>query len=191
MIFRQGLLACIILFGLLTGCALSPQQLTPNPVVNQSLPQAGNGQAVNIRVADGRSSQIIGTRGGLYPATSTISLMPADIVPKLQQQAEQALTSMGYKPQAEGAPITLDIVIDSITYKPSDSSFANAVSVQAILRAQLQTADKTYSGRYTSNISQNFTSAPNLETNNSLVAEVLTNTLISLFRDTRLTGAMR
>lgn len=190
MIFRQGLLACIILLGLLTGCALSPQQLTPNPAINQSLPQVGSGQAVNIRVADGRNSPIIGTRGGLYPATSTISLSSGDIVPKLQQQAEQALGNMGYSPQAEGAAIQLNIVVDSITYKPSDSSFANAVSIQAILRAQLQTADKTYNGRYTSNISQSFTSAPDLATNNSLVAEALSNALISLFKDTRLTDAM-
>ncbi|UYZ85211.1 YajG family lipoprotein [Entomomonas sp. E2T0] len=189
MIFRQGLLVCLMSVGLLTGCALSPQQLTPNPIITQALPQVGHGQTVNVKVTDSRSTEIIGTRGGLYASTSNINLQANDIVPKLQQQAEQALTNMGYKPQT-GGDITLNIIIDSITYQATDSSLANGADIKAVLRSQLQTPSKTYNGRYTSSVSQSFASAPSLETNNKLVAEVLTNALTSLFKDSHLTDAM-
>ncbi len=190
MIFRQGLLVCLMSVGLLTGCALSPQQLTPNPIITQALPQVGHGQTVNVKVTDSRSTEIIGTRGGLYASTSNINLQASDIVPKLQQQAEQALTNMGYKPQSGGGDITLNIIIDSITYQATDSSLANGADIKAVLRSQLQTSSKTYNGRYTSSVSQSFASAPSLETNNKLVAEVLTNALTSLFKDSHLTDSM-
>ncbi|MFD1260608.1 YajG family lipoprotein [Entomomonas asaccharolytica] len=190
MIFRQGLLVCLMLVGLLTGCALSPQQLTPDPVISQALPQVGHGQSVNVRVTDNRGTEVIGTRGGLYASTSNINLQASDILPKLQQQAEQALTKMGYKPQTGGGDITLTIIIDTISYQATDSSLANGADIKAILRSQLQTPSKSYNGRYTSSISQNFASAPNLATNNQLVGEVLSNALTSLFKDTHLTDAM-
>lgn len=190
MFFRQGILICILMLGFLTGCALSPQALTPNPVITQSLPQVGQGRAINVKVVDGRSSETIGTRGGLYSSTSSLTVSANAIVPKLQQQAEQALINMGYKVQADGASATLNIIIDTITYKASEGSFTNSSDVKAVLRSQLQTPTKTYGGRYTASLSQSFSSAPNLETNNKLVSDVLTNALTSLFKDSQLTNSM-
>src|SRR5207253_11480826 len=86
-----------LLFGLITvtsltlvGCANSPQQLSPQRKLTTQLAPVGQGQPVVVKVVDGRASQTLGTRGGLYPETSAITVASADIVPKLQAQAEAA-----------------------------------------------------------------------------------------------------
>ena len=88
-----------LLFGLiavaslsLVGCAHSPQQLNPQPTLKAQLAPVGHGQPVVVRVVDGRASQSLGTRGGMYPETSTISVSGNDIVPKLQAVSYTHLT---------------------------------------------------------------------------------------------------
>jgi uncharacterized lipoprotein len=49
-------------------------------------------------VVDGRPSPSLGTRGGLYPETSTISVSGNDVLPKLQAQAEAAVRLLGFTP---------------------------------------------------------------------------------------------
>ncbi|MBO6279364.1 MAG: hypothetical protein J6N20_18390, partial [Pseudomonas sp.] len=94
-----------LLFGLITvtsltlvGCAHSPQQLSPQPKLTTQLAPVGRGQPVVVRVVDGRPSPTLGTRGGMYPETSAISVSSADLVPKLQAQAEAAVRLLGYTP---------------------------------------------------------------------------------------------
>ncbi len=79
-----------LLFGLITvtsltlvGCANSPQQLSPQPTLTTQLAPVGHGQQVVVRVVDGRRSPVLGTRGGLYPETSSITVQGADLIPKL------------------------------------------------------------------------------------------------------------
>ena len=83
-----GLLAMASLT--LAGCVHSPQQLSPQPVLNTQLAAVGRGQPVVVRVVDGRPSPVLGTRGGMYPETSAIVVRGQDILPKLQAQAEAA-----------------------------------------------------------------------------------------------------
>jgi uncharacterized lipoprotein len=91
--------ALIVLSGLaLAGCGLSPQQLSPQPQFKGAIVAVGQGQPVQVRVVDGRASPVLGTRGGLYPETSTISVAGATIVPKLQAQVEAAVRLMGFTP---------------------------------------------------------------------------------------------
>lgn len=73
-----------LLFGLITvtsltlvGCAHSPQQLSPEPKLTAQLAPVGHGQPVVVRVVDGRPSPTLGTRGGLYPETSAITVQGA------------------------------------------------------------------------------------------------------------------
>lgn len=94
-----------LLFGLitvagltLTGCAHSPQQLSPEPKLTTQLPAVGRGQPVVVRVVDGRPSPTLGTRGGLYPETSAITVQREQILPKLQAQAEAAVRLLGFTP---------------------------------------------------------------------------------------------
>ncbi|RCI70797.1 hypothetical protein DT376_32600, partial [Pseudomonas aeruginosa] len=84
----------------LGGCALSPQQLDPQPVLKGPLTAVGHGQPVVVKVVDGRPGPSLGTRGGLYADTSTLTVRSEDVVPKLQAQAETAVRLLGYTPSA-------------------------------------------------------------------------------------------
>lgn len=68
----------------LGGCALSPQQLDPQPVLKGPLTAVGHGQPVVVKVVDGRPGPSLGTRGGLYADTSTLTVRSEDVVPKLR-----------------------------------------------------------------------------------------------------------
>ncbi|MEJ5864402.1 YajG family lipoprotein [Pseudomonas farsensis] len=181
-----------LLFGLfavaslsLAGCAHSPQQLSPQPKLTQQLAPVGHGQAVVVRVVDGRASQSLGTRGGMYPETSTITVNGNDVVPKLQAQAEAAVRLLGFTPtpNAAGAP-QLTITLAELKYQsPKDKMYVTEATIGATFRADVSNANRRYSGRYGASLDQRFGMAPNQETNTKLVSDVLSDALTRLFKD--------
>ena len=70
-----------------------------------------------VRVVDGRPSPTLGTRGGMYPETSSINVSSADVIPKLQAQAEAAVRLLGYTPTAMSTtfPLTAKALNSLIT----------------------------------------------------------------------------
>lgn len=181
-----------LLFGLLAatslvlgGCALSPQQLHPEPKLNASLTAVGQGQPVVVRVVDGRPSPVLGTRGGLYAETSNLSVASADILPKLQAQAEAAVRLLGFTPtpNAVNAP-QLTITLAELKYQsPKDSLYVTEADISATIRAEVQNATRRYAGRYGASLNQRFGTAPNQQTNSKLVGDVLSDALTRAFKD--------
>ncbi|MBF7141912.1 MULTISPECIES: YajG family lipoprotein [Pseudomonas] len=181
-----------LLFGLiaasalaLTGCANSPQQLNPQPKITEQLAPVGHGQPVVVRVVDGRPSPTLGTRGGLYPETSAVSVNGADVLPKLQAQAEAAVRLLGFTPSAGAynAP-QLTITLADLKYQtPKDKVYATEATISATFRADVQNSSGRYSGRYSASLDQRFGMAPNQETNTKLVSDVLSDSLTRLFKD--------
>ena len=181
-----------LLFGLiavaslsLVGCAHSPQQLSPQPKLNAQLAPVGQGQQVVVKVVDGRSSQSLGTRGGLYPETSTISVSGSDVVPKLQAQAEAAVRLLGFTPTANAynAP-QLTITLAELKYQsPKDKMYVTEATIGATFRADVSNSGRRYSGRYGASLDQRFGMAPNQETNTKLVSDVLSDALTRMFKD--------
>ncbi|CAD5107846.1 YajG family lipoprotein [Zestomonas carbonaria] len=169
----------------LGGCALSPQQLSPQPKLNTSFTAVGQGQPVVVRVVDGRPSPVLGTRGGLYAETSNLSVASADIVPKLQAQAEAAVRLLGFTPtpNAYNAP-QLTITLAELKYQsPKDSLYVTEADISATFRADVQNASRRYSGRYGASLNQRFGTAPNQQTNTKLVSDVLSDALTRTFKD--------
>jgi len=181
-----------LLFGLiaasalaLTGCANSPQQLNPQPKITEQLAPVDHGQPVVVRVVDGRPSPTLGTRGGLYPETSAVSVNGADVLPKLQAQAEAAVRLLGFTPSAGAynAP-QLTITLADLKYQtPKDKVYATEATISATFRADVQNSSGRYSGRYSASLDQRFGMAPNQETNTKLVSDVLSDSLTRLFKD--------
>ncbi|WP_040261322.1 YajG family lipoprotein [Pseudomonas massiliensis] len=181
-----------LLFGLiaasalaLAGCANSPQQLNPQPRISEQLAPVGHGQPVVVRVVDGRPSPTLGTRGGLYPDTSAVSVNGADLLPKLQAQAEAAVRLLGFTPNASAynAP-QLTITLADLKYQsPKDKMYVTEATIGATFRADVQNASGRYTGRYSASLDQRFGMAPNQETNNKLVGDVLSDALTRLFKD--------
>ncbi|RJG10418.1 hypothetical protein D3879_20620 [Pseudomonas cavernicola] len=169
----------------LVGCAHSPQQLSPQPKLIAPLTAVGQGQPVVVRVVDGRPSPTLGTRGGLYPETSAISVAAADIVPKLQAQAEAAVRLLGFTPSANAynAP-QLTITLAELKYQsPKEGLYVTEATISATFRADVQNATRRYSGRYGSSLDQRFGMAPNQQTNTKLVSDVLSDALTRTFKD--------
>lgn len=169
----------------LAGCAHSPQQLSPQPKLTQQLAPVGHGQPVVVKVVDGRASQSLGTRGGMYPETSTITVNGNDVVPKLQAQAEAAVRLLGFTPtpNAYNAP-QLTVTLAELKYQsPKDKMYVTEATIGATFRADVSNANRRYSGRYGASLDQLFGMAPNQETNTKLVSDVLSDALTRLFKD--------
>jgi uncharacterized lipoprotein len=178
-----GLLAVASLT--LVGCALSPQQLSPQPRLIGTLTPVGQGQPVVVRVADGRPSPVLGTRGGLYPETSAISVTGEDILPKLQAQAEAAVRLLGFtpSPNAYNAP-QLTITLAELKYQsPKEGLYVTESDITATFRADVQNSSRRYSGRYGASLNQRFGMAPNQEANTKLISDVLSDALTRTFKD--------
>lgn len=181
-----------LLFGLvavasltLVGCAHSPQQLSPQPKLNSPLTAVGQGQPVVVRVADGRPSPVLGTRGGLYPETSAISVSGQDILPKLQAQAEAAVRLLGFTPSANAynAP-QLTLTLAELKYQsPKEGMYVTEADMTATFRVDVQNSSRRYSGRYGASLNQRFGMAPNQATNTKLVGDVLSDALTRAFKD--------
>ncbi|UUY08442.1 YajG family lipoprotein [Pseudomonas sp. J452] len=183
---NRALLGLIALFSLaLVGCAHSPQQLKPQPRLNAALVAVGQGQPVVVRVADGRASPNLGTRGGLYPETSAISVQGPDILPRLQAEAEAAVRLLGFTPSANAynAP-QLTLTLADLKYQsPKEGLYVTEADISATFRVDVQNSSRRYSGRYGASLNQRFGMAPNQETNTKLVGDVLSDALTRAFKD--------
>ncbi|KQQ50799.1 hypothetical protein ASF84_21265 [Pseudomonas sp. Leaf127] len=180
-----------VLFGLLAvssltlvGCAHSPQQLSPQPRLTAQLAPVGHGQPVVVRVVDGRPGPTLGTRGGLYPETSAISVNGADLLPKLQAQAEAAVRLLGFTPSQGGNAPQLTVTLAELRYQsPKEGMYVTEATISSTFRADVRNNGRTYSGRYAASLDQRFGMAPNQETNTKLVGDVLSDALTRVFQD--------
>ncbi|MCF7203808.1 YajG family lipoprotein [Pseudomonas oligotrophica] len=181
-----------LVFGLFTlcaltlaGCALSPQQLDPDPKLTGTINPVGQGQPVVVRVVDGRSSPALGTRGGLYPETSSIIVPANKVLPKLQAQTEAAVRLLGFtpSPNAYNAP-QLTLTLAELKYQsPKEGLYVTEANIGATLRVEVQNGGRRYNGRYGASLNQRFGMAPNEQTNTKLVSDVLSDALTRVFRD--------
>lgn len=169
----------------LTGCAHSPQQIIPEPHISTQFNAVGRGQAVTVRVVDGRSSPALGTRGGLYPETSQVTVAGKDVLPRLQNQAESAVRLLGFTPtpNAYNAP-ELVLTLAELKYQsPKEGFYVTEADIGAVFRVDVRNANRRYSGRYGASLNQRFGMAPNQETNTKLVSDVLSDALTRVFKD--------
>jgi uncharacterized lipoprotein len=140
---------------------------------------------VVVRVVDGRKSPVLGTRGGLYPETSTITVASQQLMPKLQTQAEAAVRLLGFTPSANAynAP-QLTLTLTELKYQsPKEGLYVTEATINAKFRVDGQNAARRYSGQYGASLNQHFGMAPNDETNNKLVSDVLSDALSRAFKD--------
>jgi len=180
-----------VLFGLLAvgsltlvGCAHSPQSLNPQPKLNAQLAPVGHGQQVVVRVVDGRPSPTLGTRGGLYPETSSISVEGQQLVPQLQAQAEAAVRLLGFTPVQIGNGPQLTVTLAELKYQsPKEGLYVTEANISSTFRADVQNNGHSYNGRYAASLDQRFGMAPNEETNTKLIGDVLSDALTRVFQD--------
>lgn len=109
-------------------------------------------------MVDGRPGPSLGTRGGLYADTSTLTVRSEDVVPKLQAQAETAVRLLGYTPSANAynAP-QLTLTLAELKYQsPKDGVYVTQADITATFRADVQNSSRRYTGRYGASLNQRF-----------------------------------
>lgn len=182
-LMRIALLAVV---ALLTACAQSPQRINVAPTLTMSGEMSGNGRAILVSGADERPSKVLGSLGGIYGGTATLTIAN-NLELALTQAANGLLASQGYvvnSPDPSAAHLT--IVAEKITYEKLDQSVGNAMRFVATLRADVTKGGETFSGRYTSEKEQRSVGRPDAEDNEQYVNELLSTTLQRMFADNRL-----
>ena len=103
MLKRAGIFMLAMVTIGLVGCAHSPQQLNVQPQINKPLNSVARQQPVVVTVQDVRQSKILGTRGGIYPDSSSITLSD-NTINAVRQQVEQGVRQLGFNVVPEGTP---------------------------------------------------------------------------------------
>lgn len=189
----RPLFGLLVVFALaLGGCAHSPQAISPQLKINTQIAPVGQGQQVVVKVADGRSSPRLGTRGGLYPETSAITVSERDLLPKLQTQAEAGVRLLGFtpSPNAYNAPQITFTLAELAYQSPKEGLYVTEADLKAVFRVEVQNAGRRYAGRYSASLNQRFGMAPNQATNTKLVSDVLSDALTRAFKDQSLGQAL-
>jgi len=169
---------------MLGGCALSPQSLSPKPEIDTDrISLQAQGQPIRLRVVDGRSEQVIGTRGGVYGQTSYITLTTNDILPKLENQIDRGLRLLGFVPGEDSNAPLLTVTLTLVDYQPQRAGINARSDVRVGLSAQTENGNRRYQGMYTATISRNFPNSPDKRANNQLLTQVLSDALDRLFAD--------
>jgi len=169
---------------ILGGCALSPQKLSPRPVVDTDrLSLQTQGQPIRLVVVDGRTEQEIGTRGGIYGNTSYLTLPTNDILPKLKSQVDRGLRVLGFVPGEDRNAPQLTVTLTMVDYQAVRSGINSQSNVRASLSAQTESGNRRYQGIYTATLSRNFPNSPDKRANDQLLTQVLSDALDRLFAD--------
>ena len=170
---------------LLVGCAPSPQQLNVTPSVTATLSAVARQQPVVVTVRDTRSSPVLGTRGGLYPDTSNLTINP-QALNHIRQQVEGALRQLGFSVVPDGTPNANSLVISlsELSYiSPREGVYVTQADIGATFTAEVRSLNERYNGRYSASAQHRFGYAPNQAPNTRLVSEVMSDALSRIFRD--------
>lgn len=176
----------------ISGCALSPQSINIQPqVALEDVVPRGDGQALALTVADERKTRVVGTRGGVYAATSEISTA-ADIRPAIRDELARQLDKLGFRVVDSGAEAaTLKVIVDSIEYQASGAPVVDTVETAATIRVQARVDNREYTGRYRGTRTTEVFTAPDVEENEAMINAAVARVLERLLSDTELQDFLR
>ncbi len=180
-----GMLLVSIMALVLVGCAHSPQQLNVQPQVQVPLNPVARNTPVTVVVQDTRQSKIIGTRGGIYPDSSALTLSD-NAIPAIRLQVEQSLRQLGFVVVDQNTPNAnrLTVNLAELNYRtPTDGAYVTQADISATFAAEARSTNRNYNGRYSASSQHRFGYAPNQATNTKLVSDVLSDALSRVFRD--------
>lgn len=179
-------LLIVAFFSLLLGCAHSPQQLMVKPVIDIADDAYGERRPVTVAVDDARATKILGSRGGAYKDTSVITIGNS-LVDVIGRAAEAKLATQGFNINSSDAnAAALIIFVDEISYSVPDQTVGKKVQLKAALRVQVTSADEQFTGRYITNSERQQLMSPSMASNEAMINDLLSATLLRLFSDPKL-----
>ncbi|MDE1463041.1 YajG family lipoprotein [Spartinivicinus poritis] len=184
---HSALLSTLIITG---GCALSPQQVEVAPHITLPVKVPVVKNTVNVSVVDDRLSKVLGTRGGIYDKTSTLTIKN-DITLAVKHAVEQALLKMEMQLDPNNPAVRFTVYIDKIDYSTPAQNYVTEVNINAVARAEVKFGDRVYHGRYQSTAKHKVVKAPSETKNEEIVNGIINNVLDRMFSDQALVKFLR
>lgn len=178
---------------LLTGCALSPQVVSLNPELDMNNFNAvGAGKRVALQVIDNRPGRLVGSRGGIYADTSSITTT-ADIASPVRTEFAAALNKLGFNVVTAGdtADADLRLLVDALEYKTAGGSVIRSIETAATLRTIGKVGKREFTGRYRATKSKDVVKTPGPEENELLINAVISRVLARALEDQALLEFLR
>lgn len=174
-----------VLLGL-AGCALSPQQLTIQPVLPLEGDSWGRGVPLTVIGEDGRSDPVLGSRGGVYGETSTLTISN-DLGMAMARAANGYLATQGFQINpTDSSAKRLRIIVEELSYEAPDEKIGRETRIVAVLRAEAEHGGDSISGRYRSVAEYRSVTRPGADDNTRWINQVLTDTMQRMFSDPKL-----
>lgn len=176
----------LLLVALVAACAQSPQRITVQPTLSIRGDAVGAGRAILVSGADERKSKVLGSLGGVYGNSATVTV-GNNIEQALTNAANALLAGQGYVVNSpDPSALQLTIVVESLTYEPQEQAVGSDIKLAAVLRADVSKRGETFSGRYQSNAERRSVTRPDQRDNEKYINELLSETLERMFSDNRL-----
>ncbi|MEX0584877.1 MAG: YajG family lipoprotein [Natronospirillum sp.] len=188
--FQRGTLAFLSLI-VLAGCAVSPQQVAVNPATDAELPTAArSGMTVGLNVSDDRGTAVLGSLGGTYADSSTLSLSN-DLSSDLRVELADKLRRAGYEVINSGGDFQIAVAISQLNYEVEPGSVSSEVRVVADLALRIEDEDGFLERSYRSGSNQTRITRPRADDNRMFLEEALNDSLSRLVQDERLHQFLR
>jgi len=190
---RYGMAAALLaLVGLvLGGCAVSPQQVEVRPSLPLDADTWGRSLPVAVQVEDRREETILGSRGGIYGESSTVTVSN-DLGLAVGRAVNAYLATQGFQTNAAGEGATrLRITVEELTYEAPDTRLGQETRLTAALRAEARRDGQAVNGRYQAEAVHRSVNRPGAETNQRWINQVLSDVLRRMLDDPRLREFLR
>ena len=190
-LFSLRTLVAVILLGLTAAsCARSPQVVFLSPQLAGPPDRIAEQRSIELRLRDERSSNVIGSRGGLYAETSTITTED-DISPGLTELLTEKLEQQGFTvvPPGSGGDVELTVELQKLTYEMGGSVLTE-IKLSSSVGVTCTKGGDTLTSRYETNHREEFAAAPDEEKNSELINMVVGRSLDEMLSDTELRDFM-
>lgn len=186
----RALLAAILLSLAAVSCARSPQVVVLSPQLAGPPGRIAEQRTVELLVRDDRGSKVIGSRGGIYAATSTITTQD-DISPDLTELLSQKLEKQGYTvvPPGSGGEVKLRVELQKLTYEMGGSVLTE-IKVSSSVGVTCTKGGDTLTSRYGTNHKEEFATVPDEAKNSELINMVVGKSLDQMLGDKELRDFM-
>ncbi|WP_108125374.1 YajG family lipoprotein [Saccharospirillum mangrovi] len=189
-VFKPVLMLSVL--ALLAGCAqLSPQQIAFQPVVSADSLPAGNGRTFWVDVVDGRSSSVIGQRGGVYENSSAITAT-GDLRQQLEDQIVGALEVAGFEAVDMNADFEWTVTLEELSYQMNDIDAARKdAKVAAEVSVEIVKANSSFANSFRAQRSKEFFRYPDEAENEAMLTETFDDAIERMFSDAALNRFLR
>lgn len=184
------LLAAVFLGLAAASCARSPQVVVLSPQLAGPPGKIEGQRTVELSVRDDRSSKVIGSRGGIYAATSTITT-EGDISPGLSELLSQKLEKQGYTivPPGSGGDVKLRVELQKLTYEMGGTVLTE-IKLSSSVGVTCTKGGDTLTSRYGTNHKEEFATVPDEAKNSELINMVVGKSLDQMLGDKELRDFM-